>query len=164
MWQDPLRRRRNTKPRFKARKMFQQRILCTPSGRSGKATLAGLVQLLGISSDDSGRLVREYSESRLRMRQAVLEALGAQSYVPRDGEHIGYFKIDKPEWDWRSMIVPFEWCERNVHKAERIPPHSSFPIAYVCSGCAMKNFKISRCLGWIGCSATSTRSALIQRM
>ena len=59
----------------------------------------------------------EYSESRLRMRQAVLEALGAQSYVPHDGEHIGYFKIDKPEWDWRSMIVPFEWCERNVHKA-----------------------------------------------
>jgi hypothetical protein len=51
------------------------------------------------------------------MRQAVLEALGAQSYVPRDGEHIGYFKIDEPEWDWRSMFVPFEWCERNVHKA-----------------------------------------------
>ena len=69
----------------------------------------------------------EYSETRLRTRQAVLEALGALSYVPRDGEHIGYFKIDKPAWDWRSMIVPFEWCERNVHKVAGNPYSFDLP-------------------------------------
>jgi hypothetical protein len=68
----------------------------------------------------------EYSEARLRARQAVLEALGAEHFAPADGEHIGYVKIDHlPEavppgasrgkdWNWRSMIVPFEWCERKA--------------------------------------------------
>ena len=60
----------------------------------------------------------EYTEIRLRTRQAVLEALGAANYVPADVEHIGYVKIDKVAadrgWNWRSMIVPFEWCD---HKA-----------------------------------------------
>jgi hypothetical protein len=71
----------------------------------------------------------EYSEARLRMRQAVLEALGAEHYVPADGEHIGYVKIDNPSWNWRSMIVPFEWCDRNVREdsnessAHQLPDH-----------------------------------------
>ena len=55
----------------------------------------------------------EYSEARLRTRQAVLEALGAENYVPVDGEHIGYFKITRDEFSWFNMIIPFEWCDRS---------------------------------------------------
>ena len=118
LWQDPLR----TTAEHETQVQSQKGV----SGENSLHAVAALRDRLRWP-DSSGTLVlavmiqggsyAEYSESRLRMRQAVLEALGAQSYVPRDGEHIGYFKIDKPEWDWRSMIVPFEWCERNVHKA-----------------------------------------------
>ena len=55
----------------------------------------------------------EYSEARLRTRQAVLEALGKELYVPDDGEHIGYVKITR-EKSWRNMIIPFEWCHRSA--------------------------------------------------
>ena len=55
----------------------------------------------------------EYSEARLRIRHAVLEALGAENYVPDDGEHIGYVKITCDEWNWLNMIIPFEWCHRD---------------------------------------------------
>ena len=40
----------------------------------------------------------EYSEARLRTRQAVLEALGKELYVPENGEHIGYVKITREKW------------------------------------------------------------------
>jgi hypothetical protein len=60
-----------------------------------------------------GGAYAEYSEMRLRARHAVLEALGLQGYVPVDGEHIGYVKSSRPDWDWRDMIIPFEWCERS---------------------------------------------------
>jgi hypothetical protein len=69
----------------------------------------------------------EYSEARLRMRQAVLEALGAEHYVPADGEHIGYVKIDNPSWNWGSMIVPFEWCDREVHEGSNEPSTLRLP-------------------------------------
>ena len=68
----------------------------------------------------------EYSEARLRLRQAVLEALGAEHYVPADGEHIGYVKIDNPSWNWR-MIVPFEWCDREVHGGSNEPSTLRLP-------------------------------------
>jgi hypothetical protein len=66
-----------------------------------------------------GSSYAEYAETRLRMRQAVLEGLGAKGYVPEDGEHIGYVKIDKPEWGWHKMIVPYEWCKRDLHGTDR---------------------------------------------
>jgi hypothetical protein len=117
LWQDPLRTTaehetlvqeqkdagRNVEDSLHAVETFREK-LSSPS----YWVLAVMIQ---------GGPYAEYSESRLRTRQAVLEALGKQSYVPQDGEHIGYIKIDKPEWDWHNMIVPFEWCERNVHKA-----------------------------------------------
>jgi hypothetical protein len=68
----------------------------------------------------------EHSEARLRTRQAVLEALGKETYVPDDGEHIGYVKITRDEWSWRNMIIPFEWCHRSAGDhacAEALPNH-----------------------------------------
>jgi hypothetical protein len=125
LWQDPLRTTAEHETQVQSQKDVSvenslhavealRKRLRSPDS-SSSLVLAVMIQ---------GGSYAEYSETRLRMRQAVLEALGAQSYVPRDGEHIGYFKIDKPEWDWRSMIVPFEWCERNVHKVAE----SSYPF------------------------------------
>ncbi len=61
-----------------------------------------------------GGAYAEYSEARLRTRQAVLEALGKELYVPDDGEHIGYVKITADKWSWRNMIIPFECYHRSA--------------------------------------------------
>ena len=60
-----------------------------------------------------GNAYAEYAEARLRMRQAVIEGLGATDYVPDDGEHIGYIKVSMAELGWHNMIIPFEWCHRD---------------------------------------------------
>lgn len=67
----------------------------------------------------------EYTEIRLRMRQAVLEGIAEAKGVPVDGEHIGYVKInrpDKPSWGWHDMIVPFEAC-RFAFDYDRVIDH-----------------------------------------
>jgi hypothetical protein len=46
----------------------------------------------------------EDAESRRRYRYAVLSALDLRKYVPKDGEHIGYFTHA-----YSPKIVPFEW-------------------------------------------------------
>ncbi len=61
-----------------------------------------------------GSSYAEYAETRLRARQAVLEGLGAERYVPVDNEHIGYVKIDEPQWGWHNVILPYEWCHRDL--------------------------------------------------
>ena len=60
-----------------------------------------------------GNAYAEYTEARLRVRQAVLEGLGANNYVPNDGEHIGYFKVSQEDWGWHDVIIPYEWCSRD---------------------------------------------------
>jgi hypothetical protein len=57
-----------------------------------------------------GSAYAEFSEARLRIRQSVLEGLGKNKYVPADGEHIGYIKINQRDYDWHDMIIPYEWC------------------------------------------------------
>jgi hypothetical protein len=52
----------------------------------------------------------EYSEIRLRMRVAVLEALGGEGFVP-DGEHIGYWKYSGAHG--ADKFLPYEWCKRD---------------------------------------------------
>ena len=56
----------------------------------------------------------EYSEARLRTRQAVLEALGAENYVPAMANTSATSKSTRDEWSWRNMIIPFEWCDRSA--------------------------------------------------
>ena len=123
LWQDPLRttaeheakaqaqigagRDVSVEDPFHAVEALGEKLRSPDSSGPSVSVLAVMIQ---------GGPYAEYSEARLRMRHAVLEALGKQKYVPLDGEHIGYVKIDKPEWHWHSMIVPFEWCEREVHK------------------------------------------------
>src|SRR5262245_57523220 len=41
-----------------------------------------------------GNAYAEFAEARLRIRHAVLEGLGSDGYVPQDGEHIGYVKVN----------------------------------------------------------------------
>jgi hypothetical protein len=74
----------------------------------------------------------EYGETRLRMRRAVLEALGTNGTSPVEGEHLGYVKgpwkvPSEPPWSNQGkgervshvepsclpdeFIVPYEWCK-----------------------------------------------------
>jgi hypothetical protein len=125
LWQDPLR----TTAEHEAQ-MQEQKGAGTDVSVEG--SLHAVETLCGeLSSSDAwvlavmipGGSYAEYSEARLRTRQAVLEALGAENYVPVDGEHIGYFKITRDEFGWFNMIIPFEWCDRsgNLAYAKRRP-------------------------------------------
>jgi len=62
------------------------------------------------------------SEARLRARQAVLEAVGAEHYGPVDGEHISYFKITRHAFGWSNVIIPYEMCDRSGDQASTKRP------------------------------------------
>jgi hypothetical protein len=125
LWQDPLR----TTAEYETQMQ----------GQKGDVSLEGSLHAVNtlrqaLSSSDCSVLAvmipggsyAEYSEARLRIRHAVLEALGAENYVPDDGEHIGYVKITRDEWSWLNMIIPFEWCHRRSgHQgyAQGLPNH-----------------------------------------
>ena len=121
LWQDPLRTTAEHETQVQGQKDAGSDVSVEDSLHAVKAlreelSPPSLSRYRVLAVMIPGGSYAEYSETRLRTRHAVLEALGKQSYVPQDGEHIGYIKIDKPEWHWHSMIVPFEWCEFNVHK------------------------------------------------
>jgi hypothetical protein len=136
LWQDPLR----TTAEHETKLQEQKNAGADVSAEDSLHCVNALREKLGSpnSSDywvlavmtPSGSYAED-SEARLRTRQAVLEGLGAENYVPDDGEHIGYFKISRdkisPEdWSWRDIIVPFEWCNRSVAHhacAQEFPNH-----------------------------------------
>jgi hypothetical protein len=127
LWQDPLR----TTAEHETQTQEQKGAGTDVSVESSLHAVENLCdKLSSLSSSDwvlavmiPGGSYAEYSEARLRTRQAVLEALGAENYVPVDGEHIGYFKITRDEFSWFNMIIPFEWCDRsgNLAYAKRRP-------------------------------------------
>lgn len=58
------------------------------------------------------------SESRLRQRYALLAGLERAGYVPRDGEHLRFFRWDAPRDPanlsyayWHAAAVPMEWYQ-----------------------------------------------------
>jgi hypothetical protein len=51
-------------------------------------------------------------ENRRRTRVAVISALGAEGFTPRDADHLGYFV--RP-WHGHPAYVPFEWFEPPSH-------------------------------------------------
>jgi hypothetical protein len=116
LWQDPLR----TTAEHEAQVQGQKEPGTDVSLESSLHAVGALREKL--SSPDYWVLAvmipsgsyAEYSETRRRTRHAVLEALGAENYVPDDGEHIGYIKITRDDWSWRNMIIPFEWCHRRT--------------------------------------------------
>jgi hypothetical protein len=57
----------------------------------------------------------KYAETRLRVRRAVLEALGTHGFSPGDGEHIGYAQMSYPQSSSgdATWLMPFEWCYGN---------------------------------------------------
>ncbi|HEY2143940.1 MAG TPA: hypothetical protein VGH06_06265, partial [Candidatus Udaeobacter sp.] len=121
LWQDPLR----TTAEYETQMQGQKGAGTDVSVEGSLHAVDTLCQTLSsLSAPDwvlavmipSGSYA-EYSEARLRTRQAVLEALGEENYVPVDGEHIGYFKITRDEFSWFNMIIPFEWCDRSGNLA-----------------------------------------------
>jgi hypothetical protein len=127
LWQDPLRTTAEHETQIKEQKGAGTNV----SVEGSLHTVDTLRQTLSSPSASDwvlavmipGGSYAEYSEARLRTRHAVLEALGAENYVPVDGEHIGYFKITCDEFSWSNVIIPFEWCDRsgNLAYAKRPP-------------------------------------------
>jgi hypothetical protein len=118
LWQDPLRTTGEHETQ-----MQEQKGAGTDVSVEGSLHAVDTLRqtLSSLSSSDwvlavmiPGGSYAEYSETRLRTRHAVLEALGKEHYVPDDGEHIGYVKITRAEWSWFNMIIPFEWCHRSA--------------------------------------------------
>ena len=119
LWQDPLR----TTAEHETKVQEQKHAGTDVSPERSLHSVDTLRQTLSLLSSSGywvlavmipGGSYAEYSEARLRMRQAVLEGLGAENYVPDDGEHIGYVKISREDWSWRNIIIPFEWCHRSA--------------------------------------------------
>jgi hypothetical protein len=119
LWQDPLR----TTAEHERTVQEQKRAGTDVSVEDSLHSVNTLRQKLNPPSSSDywvlavmipGGSYAEYSEARLRTRQAVLEALGAENYGPDDGEHIGYVKISREDWNWRNVIIPFEWCRRSA--------------------------------------------------
>jgi hypothetical protein len=119
LWQDPLRTTAEHETQVQGQKDAGTDISVENSLHE-VGTLRQTLSLLSASEYwvlavmIPGGSYAEYSEARLRMRQAVLEGLGAENYVPDDGEHIGYVKISREDWSWRNIIIPFEWCHRSA--------------------------------------------------
>lgn len=119
LWQDPLRTTGEHETQVQGQKDAGSDVSVEDSLH---AVYTLRQKLSSLSSSDywvlavmiPGGSYAEHSEARLRTRHAVLEALGAETYVPDDGEHIGYVKITRDEWSWRNMIIPFEWCHRSA--------------------------------------------------
>jgi hypothetical protein len=129
LWQDPLR----TTAEHEAKEQEQKHAATDVSlGGSLHSVDTMRQRLSSMASSDywvlavmiPGGSYAEYSEARLRTRHAVLEGLGAENYVPDDGEHIGYVKISRENWSWRNIILPFEWCHRSAARhacAQELP-------------------------------------------
>jgi hypothetical protein len=118
LWQDPLRTTAEHETQIQEHKGAATNVSVEGSLHGVdtlRKTLSASDWVLAVMIP--GGSYAEYSEARLRTRHAVLEALGAENYVPVDGEHIGYFKITRDEFSWVNMIIPFEWCDRSGNHA-----------------------------------------------
>ena len=101
-------------------------------GRHRSCNLANLIKAK-TSKDKNGLKIlevivpggsyAEYGETRLRLRRAVLEALGMNRFIPTDGEHIDYIRVPWPQnmTSKDEMLIPFEWCEPMFGKST-VPP------------------------------------------
>jgi hypothetical protein len=131
LWQDPIlavrkqilsaNTSREDQPAHTMENMGRQ----MESSRVNSACTRGLVRVLMVML--SGGPYAIDVETRLRSRYAILSALGAAGYSPKDAEHLGYFQVNWPkEKDllnlnrtWRplteskssgpQLLVPFEW-------------------------------------------------------
>jgi len=73
---------------------------------------------------DSGPYA-EQGESRLRVRQAVLEGLSESGFVPKDAEHIGFVTAELPPGHHDgSLLLPFEECQPADYPARVFPPRT----------------------------------------
>ncbi len=109
MWQDPLAVAQKAKEQMDAdalargvseRQVDRHKLATLKQMIEDAATArAGKVLLFAVMLDSGPNI--EQAESRLRLRQAVLEGLNESGFVPVDSEHIGYVIIpgeESPKW------------------------------------------------------------------
>src|ERR1700674_1309459 len=70
--------------------------------KDAAAKVENRVLLLPVMLDSGPYL--EQAESRLRARQAVLEALSESDFIPVDGEHLGF--VFENDWPWVGKVSP----------------------------------------------------------
>jgi hypothetical protein len=136
LWEDPLRTATEYEPREISRRKDAPEQFMQENERHNRAHFWDQKKpseswVLAVMIP--GGSYAEYTELRLRKRQAGLEALGAANDVPADGEHIGYVRIDKVAdrgSNFGSVIVPFEWCDRKASDRSNSSP-AELPN-YVC--------------------------------
>jgi len=62
----------------------------------------------------------EDSETRRRLRYAVLSGLHLEGYEPRNEQHMGYFRPRDHEMHGFPVAVPYEWFDHDTLKPKRI--------------------------------------------
>ncbi|ULO24116.1 hypothetical protein [Methylocystis sp. SB2] len=62
----------------------------------------------------------EDSETRRRLRYAVLSGFHLEGYEPRNEQHIGYFRPRDHEMKGFPVAVPYEWFDQDKQKSKRI--------------------------------------------
>ena len=100
LWQDPL------AVVQKAKADLEEAQAKAPVSTRGSHSLAALALHINQAASENGILLLpvmldsgpylEQAESRLRARQAVLEALSESNFIPLDGEHIGF--VSEKHW------------------------------------------------------------------
>jgi hypothetical protein len=88
-------------------------------------TTHGRVLLLGVMLDAGS--FSDHAESRLRVRQAVLEGLGQSGFVPIDAEHVGFVTMPMPTMapDGKILegttLIAFEECRAGGDSKKDFP-------------------------------------------
>ena len=62
----------------------------------------------------------EDSETRRRLRYAVLSGFHLEGYEPRNEQHIGYFRPRDHEMKGFPLAVPYEWFDQDKQKSKQI--------------------------------------------
>ncbi|WP_292532245.1 hypothetical protein [Methylocystis sp.] len=62
----------------------------------------------------------EDSETRRRLRYAVLSGLHLEGYEPRSEQHMGYFRPRDHEMNGFPVAIPYEWFDHETQKSRRI--------------------------------------------
>jgi hypothetical protein len=127
LWQDPVAVARKEKEAHKAEAKPNKQIesLALSIKLHAKSESPDHILLLAVMLD-AGPYI-EQSESRLRSRQAVLQALSEGKFVPADGEHIGFVTAPWPPDNEsiaseEGLLLPWERWEPADEFSSRVYP------------------------------------------
>ena len=137
LWQDPLAVAQKARDKYSAESQFNFTTTESPPPHSLQRLANKIRQC--IKRQGSNRLLllgvmidagpyAEQAESRLRSRQAVLEALSESGFVPIDSEHIGFVTSSWPlgsDEAEKKLLLPWEECDAVESRDKVYPPNTA---------------------------------------